>query len=1006
MDATLTWPGADRYNLRFTNHWKVIMRVYTQFLFAFLVLVAPLAVAESGAPSAEEELLTNTRQITFEGRRAGESYFNPDGTKMVFQSERHEGNPFYQIYLMDLETGDTERVSPGYGKTTCAYIHPDGGKVLFASTQDDPDAVAEQAAELKARAEGNERRYAWDYDTYFDIYVKDLETGTYTNLTKTEGYDAEGAYSPDGEWIVFASNRTAYTEPMTEREENLFEVDKSYFCDIYLMRANGSGLRRLTTHKGYDGGPFFNADGTRICWRRFSEDGATAEIYTMKPDGSDKRQLTSLDAMSWAPYFHPSGEYLIFTTNRHGFENFELYLVDADGAREPVRVTYTPGFDGLPVFFPDGERLAWTSNRTPNDQSQIFFANWNHDAALAKLESSPFREIKSDKGRATLESFLRDLDMAPEIRPEDVRAHVEALASEVMAGRLTGTEGSRLATEYVAAVFDRIGLEPAGDNASYFQSYEFTAGVDLGEDNQLTIAGTDVERVTASEDWRPLSFSNTGDADPAGVVFGGYGIVAPGNGEFADYDSYTHLDVTDKWVMIFRYMPGDWPPAARQHYSRYAALRYKAVAAKDRGARGIIVVSGPNSQVKDELVPLTIDVAISGGQMFAVSVTDAIAQTIVGAADKDLKTLQDEFDTGEMQMGFQIPDVKVGASVNLKKIKRTGRNVLAKLRAIPGYDSNPAVVVGAHVDHLGEGRAGNSLAREDEQGEIHYGADDNASGVAGVLEIAQYLAENVRTGDLEIERDAIFAAWTGEELGLLGSSHYVNKLADLTGDLTNIRPYVAAYINLDMVGRLEDKLVLYGVGSSPYWASEIERRNVPVGLPITVQEQSHVPTDAEAFYLKGVPILFAFTGSHEAYHSPRDTPEKVNYEGTAKISRLLALITRSLLMDDDVPEYVAMKKPEDEVTTGGLRAYLGTVPDYADTDIKGLKLSGVTADAPADKAGLKAGDVIVELAGRTIENIYDYTYAIDALKIGEETPITVVRDGQRIELTITPESRE
>ncbi|MFM7862673.1 MAG: peptidase M28, partial [Planctomycetaceae bacterium] len=278
-----------------------------------------------------------------------------------------------------------QRISPGTGKTTCAWIHPAGDRVLFASTQEDPDAKLEQQQEIEMRASGKERRYSWDYDLFYDIYEYDLAGKTYRPLTREKGYDAEGSWSPDGSLIAFASNRSAYEESLTAEQQKAFELDPAWANEIYVMNADGSNVRRLTTSPGYDGGPFFSPDGKRICWRRFAENGATAEVMTMNIDGSDQRQLTRLGAMSWAPYYHPSGQYLIFTTNRHGFANFELYLVDAESKHEPVRVTHTPGFDGLPVFSPDGARLAWTAGRTVSGQSQIFMAEWNHAKALELL---------------------------------------------------------------------------------------------------------------------------------------------------------------------------------------------------------------------------------------------------------------------------------------------------------------------------------------------------------------------------------------------------------------------------------------------------------------------------------------------------------------------------------------------------------------------------------------------------------------------------------------------
>ena len=209
-----------------------------------------------------------------------------------------------------------------------------------------------------------------------------------------------------------------------------------------------------------------------------------------------------------------------------------------------------------------------------------------------------------------------------------------------------------------------------------------------------------------------------------------------------------------------------------------------------------------------------------------------------------------------------------------------------------------------------------------------------------------------------------------------------------------------------MVGRLNNNLVLQGIGSSSIWRSEIERRNVPVGLALTLQDDSHLPTDASSFYMKGVPILSAFTGSHGEYHTPRDTPDRLNYDGAVKVAQLMGLITQSVANRSDAPDYIEQTAPKDGQPRAMLRAYLGTIPDYAQADVKGVKLSGVSKGGPAAKAGVKSGDVIVELAGKKIENIYDYTYAIEALKIGQKVKIIVERDNKRVPLELVPGSRE
>jgi Tol biopolymer transport system component len=293
--------------------------------------------------------------------------------------------------VLDFETGDVKRISPGIGKTTCAFFRPGSDEILFSSTHADPKSKALQEEELAFRASGKERRYAWDYDPEMDIWAYSEKTGALKRLTDARGYDAEASYSPDGQWIAFSSIRDAYNRTLTAAERKQLETDPSYFAEIYIMRADGSGQKRLTTVAGYDGGPFFTPDG-RIIWRRFDEQGLIADIFTMKPDGTEVRQITDFGAMSWAPYMHPSGEYVLFASNKLGFENFEVFVVDSAGAKEPVRVTYADGFDGLPVPSPDGRQLAWTSSRSGGGAGQLFLARWNHQHALDAVKSAPARK--------------------------------------------------------------------------------------------------------------------------------------------------------------------------------------------------------------------------------------------------------------------------------------------------------------------------------------------------------------------------------------------------------------------------------------------------------------------------------------------------------------------------------------------------------------------------------------------------------------------------------------
>jgi len=309
------------------------------------------------------------------------------------------------------------------------------------------------------------------------------------------------------------------------------------------------------------------------------------------------------------------------------------------------------------------------------------------------------------------------------------------------------------------------------------------------------------------------------------------------------------------------------------------------------------------------------------------------------------------------------------------------------------------------VDHLGRGEISGSLARDDEKGRVHFGADDNASGVAGMIEIARYFAALKDEGRLEVKRDILFAAWSGEEIGLLGSSHFVDELAN-SGGGDSIRPAVAAYLNMDMIGRLEKNLILQGTGSSPVWAGQIERHNVPIGLAIVTSQDSYLSTDATSFYLKGVPALNAFTGPHKDQSTPRDSAEKINYPGAAQVARLLAGIALSLAASETAPQYVRQGRPEGSNGRRRIRVYLGTIPDYVGDGTEGVKISGIAKGSPAEKAGLRGGDVIVELAGTGIENIYDFIGIMNGLRAGKAASMVVIRQGRKVELTVTPAARE
>ena len=987
-------------------------------LFCFLMIL--LTFVSALAESSEAQLLSRIRQLTYDGKRAGEGYFSPDGQSLIFQSEREANNPFYQIYIIDFASGETHRVSPGYGKTTCAFFRPGADEVLFASTHLDVNARSKQKTEIEFRATGKQRRYSWDYDEEMEIFSARRNGTGLSQLTHAYGYDAEASYSPDGKSIVFCSIRDAYpVEHLSPEAQKRLEVDPSYFGEIYVMDADGTNPRRLTSSPGYDGGPFFSPDGKRIIWRRFNEDGTIADIHTMSPNGTDIRRLTDFDCMAWAPFFHPSGRYAIFTANKLGFSNFELFIVDSDGARSPVRVTFTDGFDGLPVFSPDGNQICWTSNRTPDQTSQLFFAEWDHGAALASLAEAPFRNSDESDTPTSVQTDLTE-------SIESFKAHIEFLASDRLEGRLTGSQGIHEAAEYLADRLLEAGLKPLAregvsrKNSSgtannereetqrrmeaFFQNFEFNAGVRISDSgNALTVHNLNVitnQTVTfdVDEDFRPLSFTANSQIESE-VVFAGYGLSMPG-GVGKGYDSYSGLNVSNKTVLVLRYTPEAVGQKRKQELNRYSNPRYKALIARNHGAKAILLVTGPNSPNAGSLANLSIDGDLSGSEIVAVSISAKVAESILRPSGKSLKALQSQLDieNPHADPGFEVPDLKIRIATSVERIKKEDRNILAILP--PGNPSSNStyVLVGAHYDHLGHGQM-STLATKDEEGEIHNGADDNASGTAMVLELAKSLARDRENNPSSFQHGIIFALWSGEELGLLGSSHFAENSPV---DLSNI----VAYLNFDMVGRLrENKLNLQGVGSSSLWHRLMEKHNISAGFNLGVQTDPYLPTDVTSLYPKGIPVLNFFTGSHADYHRPTDDPDTLNYEGLTRIAKFSHRIIRDLARSSDRPDYVKVERSDQGGSRDNLRVFLGTIPDYA-TEVKGVKISGVRAGGPAEKGGLRGMDVIIKFGGQEISNIYDYTYALDAARIGKPIEIVVMRDGKQILLTVVPEARK
>lgn len=947
--------------------------------------IAAVIYLGADAISEDPKLIQNAKQITFVGPKSGEGYFSADGKKMVFQSEREPNNPFYQMFIMDLESGSVQRLSPGQGKTTCGWIHPNMQKVMWSSTHLDKKIQAKVKEELALRANPVKGRYSWSFDEHFDIFESNLEGKNQKRLTKELGYDAEGSYSPDGQYIAFASNRIAYDHKLTAEEDKKFKQDPSYFMEIYIMKADGSDVKRLTTSSGYDGGPFFSADGKKITWRRFSESGASAEIFTMDIDGKNQKQITRLNSMSWAPFFHPSGDYIIFNTTVGGYSNFELFIVDAEGLKEPKRVTFAEGFDGLATFSPDAKKITW-SHKNEKGESQIYIADWD-DAKARKL-------LGLSEAKPQAVDTLADLK--PEIREQDTKAIVSYLASEEFKGRFTGSEEEKVYTQKIADLFKSWGLVPA-DGKNFIQTFEFISGVTAGQKNKAEFKGRFEQSLKLNEDYQLLSYSKTGAFNAAPIVFAGFGIKAPAHSEFSGFDSYKDLDVKGKWVVIL----DEAPKPAKKEFSKhtyllaFSRMQHKITVAKNKGAFGVILVE--ETKDKNKISDLRFAGSLSDSQLPIVKITTAVFEKLLQNTpdNKDLTSydqVKSKYDSYDPVVGFNLTSQYFSATIDLLTNKSTGRNVIARLDPVTAKKAK-AVLVGAHGDHLGLGLPGSSLASSKHKDKIHYGADDNASGVAGVLELAHYYS----TQKKELKRPLYFAVWSGEEIGVLGSHHFVKQYKKMND-------VFAAGLNMDMIGRLRANLNIQGVGSAEGFRALAEASSIKTGVALNLTSDPYLPTDSMSIYLAGVPSISFFTGAHNEYHTPLDKPETLNYAGLKDTITVVQYFGDAIAKTDkDILKYEKVESNSGKQLEGrSFRIFLGTIPDYSQEGVKGVRITGVAKNSPAEKAGLVSGDVITGFDQTKIENIYDYVYTLQSVKPDVKTKILVLRNGKDEAFDIIP----
>jgi len=583
---------------------------------------------------------------------------------------------------------------------------------------------------------------------------------------------------------------------------------------------------------------------------------------------------------------------------------------------------------------------------------------------------------------------------AADINPARYLEHVKYLASPELKGRGTGAAELDQAADYIARQFQAAGLKPVTEG-SYFQLFPVTTNARLGARNSFEVS--DGERKTAlkfKEDFLPLNFSGSG-ALSGQVMFVGYGITAP---EY-NYDDYVGVDVKGKIVVALRHEPQEFDEKsvfAGRLYTEHAQFWSKAVNAKMHGARGVILLADRANHrgEADELEKFGRTAGPVDAGIVFVQVKAAIADAWFERAGKSLDQLQEAIDQDLKPRSFAFPEtLEVRANVELEREIKTVRNVTAYL---PG-DTAEYVVIGAHYDHLGLGEQ-SSLAPS-QVGTPHPGADDNASGTAGVIELARWFA-----GRGKPRRGVVFLAFAGEELGLLGSSHWANH-PQLP--LAN----AVAMINLDMIGRARDgKIYIGGTATGTTFKPLLEDTLSKFKLNADFSGSSDAgSSDHTSFIAKQVPALFFFSGLHGDYHKPSDTWDKIDPAASAKVLRAVAEVAQRLI---DAPERPRFVKPAAPATgrvggEGGARPWFGSVPDFGEAkEAKGVKFADVQAGSPAQKAGLRPGDILIEFDGKPIQNLYDFTYALRARKAGDEVTVKVLREGQTVEAKVVLTQRK
>ncbi|MGQ9656928.1 MAG: M20/M25/M40 family metallo-hydrolase [Fimbriimonadales bacterium] len=557
----------------------------------------------------------------------------------------------------------------------------------------------------------------------------------------------------------------------------------------------------------------------------------------------------------------------------------------------------------------------------------------------------------------------------------NLQAHVKYLSSPELEGRLAIAPGGHKAADYIARVFEQSGLEPKGTNG-YFQDWELAIGFKPGTENSLRVRGGRVWEAPAAA-IRPLNLTANTTAEGE-LVFVGYGISLPNAG----YDDYANIDVTGKIAVILRGAPR-WEGVSAD-IQRAAQIATKVQTALQKGAVGVILVNLPDN---DRLLPLGMRGRAPTTNAAILNVQTSVGDQLLQPAGLTVAEAAKRINETGMPISTSL-NATAEMSASIEPNRGVARNVIG---FIPGNDPqlrDEIIVIGAHYDHLGFGEVG-SLAPE--PGDIHYGADDNASGTAAVMELARLLAQNRD----RLKRSVLVIAFSAEEEGLLGAEHFLrNPIVP--------RENIVAMLNFDMVGRMSNNRVsVSGVGTAAEWEDTLRAANTE-GLTLQLSQSASGGSDHMPFMRREIPVLFFFTGMHPDYHRPSDTWEKINYEGQAQIVAMAERVVYALANRAERLQFTRPQQPQPRqgAQRGGFRVRIGLIPSYSEEN--GILLEGVSPGSPAEQAGLKAGDRIVAVMGQQVKNIEELTSLYEKMEPGKPVEFTIVREGKELKVQVTP----